>query len=159
MTQYWDIAVQDRYSQLILIVEVKVNRHFKINSHQWASKSYYNLRTNGVIPPAPYFSFAFLDYFYLWNNNKLNYDEENEIINPHYSIDAKLILNPYFARIKVNPETINNYGLEIIVASWLTDIISGNININELKDYQDILIKSGLYKLIINGKLNYEIAA
>lgn len=159
MKQLWDIAIQDKDHQLVLIVELKINRHTKIKSRDWASKSYYNLRSNGIIPPAPYFLFAFLDYLYLWDNNNLQIDEDNQMIIPNYSGDAKVILNPYFKKINIKPETINEYGFGIIVSSWLRDIISENININEIGEYQDILINSGLYDSIVEGNLNYEVAA
>lgn len=156
MMQYWDISVQNKNDQLILIVEVKANRKLHLNSFQWASKSYYNFYHHQIIPPSPYFLFAFLDYFYLWDNKHLNIDENNQIIIPNYRADAKVILNPYFERINVKSETINEYGLEIIVSSWLTDIMTENININKTEEYQDILINSGLYDSILGGYLKGE---
>ena len=82
-----------------------------------------------------------------------------QLIIPNYSGDAKVILNPYFKKINIKPETLNEYGFGIIVSSWLRDIISENININEIGEYQDILINSGLYDSIVEGNLNYEVAA
>lgn len=157
--QYWDISVKNKNDQLILIVEVKVNRKLHPNSFQWASKSYYNLYNHQLIPPSAYFLFAFLDYFYLWDNKHLNIDENNRIIIPNYRTDAKGILNSYFERINVKSETINEYALEIIISSWLTDIMTQSININEVKEYEDILINSGLYDSIVGGYLTEQMVA
>lgn len=160
--KYWDISVKNKHDQLILIVEVKINRKLHPNSFQWASKSYYNLYNHQLIPSSCYFLFAFLDNFYLWDHKYLNIDENNRIIIPNYRTDAKIILNSYFDRINVKSETVNEYALEIIVSSWLTDIMTESININEVKEvkeYQDMLINSGLYDSILGGYLTDKMVA
>ena len=70
-----------------------------------------------------------------------------------------IFLNYYFDRINVKSETINEYALEIIISSWLTDIMTESININEVKEYQDILINSGLYDSILGGYLTEQMVA
>lgn len=157
MPNYWDIAVQDKNGKLVLIVELKIKKD--INLVNWASKSYYNLRVNGLIDPyLPYFLLAFPTVFYLWDNDDLKFKQEENLIIPNYTINSQFMLHPYYDRTNTTPDNINGYGLEIIISSWLKDIISGDIDVYQEKQYEDWLIKSGLYKSIINGKLNYEIA-
>lgn len=158
MKQRWGIAIH-KSNQLALVGEAIAIIHPYRNSQEWASRSYYNLYNHDIIPSCPYLLYAFIDYFYLWDNKNLKIEEDKQMIIPNYSADAKIILNPYYERINKQPETLNNYGLEIIVSSWLIDIISKTINLNETPEYQDLLINSGLYESIVGGYLNYEVAA
>ncbi len=112
----WDLSVDNRNSQLTLVVEVKRKTNV---SPEWAAKLRRNILAHGTFPQAPYFLMVFPDKFYLWFNGEASQDQSE----PTYTIDASPILQPYFERAGVAADQISGASLELIVASWLGEII------------------------------------
>ncbi len=79
--------------------------------------------------------------FYLWTdaNVRLNQSE------PTYTIDAQPILNRYFEQAGVKADQISGQSLELIVASWLGEIIHSEKSPEDINKSQQWLIDSGLY--------------
>ena len=151
---YWDLLVSDRYGQPTLTVEVKS----KIGtSPDWVAKLRRNILAHGILPPTPYFLIAFPDKFYLWkNNSKVNLIDERE---PDYIIDASSIIQPYFKEIGIQENQIRDSSLEMIIVSWLNEIMYSEEAIEKLKESQSWLIHSGLYLALIGGQVNHEVKA
>jgi hypothetical protein len=147
----WDLLVDDRNGQLALAVEVKSKTNV---SPQWAARLRGNILAHGTFPEAPYFMMVFPDKFYLWTDAQAN-RERNE---PSYTIDASPILQPYFERAGVIGEQISSQSLELIIASWLGEIIHSEKCPEDL-DLGHWLIDSGLYAAIAGGKFDLEAAA
>lgn len=148
----WDLSVDDRNGQLTLVVEVKR----KINvSPKWAAKLRQNILAHGTFPKAPYFLMIFPDKFYLWSNAEA-YQDQSE---PTYTIDASPILQPYFERAGIGAEQVSGASLELIIASWLSEIIHSNQPPENIDDSQQWLIESGLYAALVGGKIEHEAAA
>jgi hypothetical protein len=96
---------------------------------------------------------AFPDKFYLW-------DKINSIpgkVEPTYSIDARPILQPYFQRSGTAADRVSSESLELIVASWLNEVI--HTSPAELDSSQQWLIDSGLMNAVAGGNLNHEVVA
>ncbi len=147
-SNYWDLLVCDRDGQPTLIVEVKS----KIGtSSEWVSNWRRNILVHETLPSTPYLLFAFPDKFYLWKDNSMtNYINKNQ---PDYTIDASSILQPYFQEINVQNNHIRESSLEMIVASWLNDIMYSETNVEELEKSHSWLIDSGLYASLLGGKI------
>ena len=148
----WDLAVDNRNGPLTRVVEVKRKTNV---SPEWATKLRRNILVHETFPKAPYFLMVFLDKFYLWSNAGA-YQDQSE---PTYSIDASPILQPYFERAGAAADQISGASLELIVASWLGEIIHSNQLPENIDASQQWLIESGLYAALVGGKLEHEAAA
>ena len=148
----WDLSVDNRNGQLTLVVEVK--RKTKV-SPEWAENLRRNIFAHGTFPKAPYFLMVFPDKFYLWSNADI-YQDQSKLT---YTIDASPIFRPYFERAGVAADQISGASLELIVASWLGEIIHSNQLPENIDASQQWLIESGLYAALVGGKLEHEAAA
>lgn len=146
MSAEWDLTTYNQDNQLTLIVEVK-NR---LNaSPEWAAQLRRNIFAHGTFPNAPYFLMVFPDRFYLWTDPTT----DNGLVKPDYIIDAVPILESYFERAGVTAEEVSSQSLELIVASWLSELIYETSD--ELDLSQTWLIDSGLYQAIAGGRLEH----
>ena len=146
--RYWDLLVNNRYGQPILIVEVKR----KINtSSEWAAKLRRNILAHGILPKVPYFLLVFPDKFYLWTDSRVDLDERE----PNYIADARPILEPYLKKAEVTVDQIRAESLELIVASWLGELIHSNQSPADLDESQHWLINSGVYADLVGGEIEY----
>lgn len=150
MSARWDLAVYDRNDQLVLIVEVKNKLQA---SPEWGARLRRNIFAHGIFPNAPYFLMVFPDQLYLWTHN----DTNDEAGMPSYTIDARPILQSYFEQSGVAPDQISGHSLELIVASWLGELIHGEVAPEELASSQSWLINSGLYATVAQGRLGHEV--
>lgn len=144
----WDLSVDNRNGQLTLVVEVKCKSNA---SPEWAARFRRNILAHATFPKAPYFLMVFLDKFYLWTTDL----DQSE---PSYTIDAHPILQPYFERAGVTADQISGQSLELIVASWLSEIIYSEKLPESVDISQRWLIDSGLYEALAGGKFEYEAA-
>ncbi|HEY9749654.1 MAG TPA: hypothetical protein V6C63_13300 [Allocoleopsis sp.] len=146
----WDLSVTDRNGQLALVVEAKR----KINaSPEWAARLRRNILAHGTFPKAPYFLMVFPDRFYLWTNVEAHLEQSE----PTYTIDARPILQPYFEQAGVTAEQISGQSLELIVASWLGEIMHSEQPLEN--QAQRWLVDSGLYAALADGRFEREMAA
>lgn len=152
MSARWDLAVYDRNDQLVLVVEVKNKLQA---SPEWAARLRRNIFAHGTFPNAPYFLMVFPDQFYLWTNN----DTNNGNVPPSYTIDARPIFQPYFEQSGVTPDQISGQSLELIIASWLGELIHSEVMSEQVKTTQPWLVHSGLYAAVAQGRLGHEILA
>lgn len=148
----WDLSVVNRDGQLVLVVEVKR----KIGaSSDWAAQLRHNIFAHGTFPNAPYFLMVFPDRFYLWTEA----DVQPEQSQPSYTIDARPILQPYFERAGMSAERISSSSLELIVVSWLGEIIYAEKPPEGLDPSQSWLIDSGLYTALSGGQFERQAVA
>jgi hypothetical protein len=146
----WDLSVHDQNDQLILVVEVKAILN---TSPEWAAKLRRNIFAHGTFPEAPFFLIVCPDKLYLWTNALIQKDQ----VLPNYVIDASQIFQPYFDRVEVTPTNIGQ-NLELIVSSWLGEIIYGENAVTIMDESQRWLIDSGLYEALHGGEINKAIA-
>ncbi len=149
---YWDLLIDDRNGQLMLIVEIK--RKTNVSS-EWASQFRRNLLAHGTVPKAPYFLMAFPDKFFLWTDAEAHLEQSE----PTYTIDARPLLQPYFERAGVTAEQISRQSFELIVTSWLADMMHSEQLSENVEDSKRWLIESGLYASLVGGKFVHEAAA
>jgi hypothetical protein len=151
LSSRWDLSVDNRAGQLALVVEVKR----KIGaSPQWAASFRSNILAHGTFPKAPYFLMVFPDQFYLWIDTDAQLQSE-----PTYTIDARPILYPYLERAGVTAEKISSQSLELIVESWLREIIYSENPHEDLDESQHWVIDLGLHAALAGGKIEHEAAA
>ncbi len=91
------------------------------------------------------------DRFYLWKNT----DSNHEPTEPTYVIDARPILQPYFEQSGVAADQVSGQSLELIITSWLNDLIHKTPDMLEAS--QQWLMNSGLYPAVVGGSLEHEV--
>jgi len=147
----WDFSVHDHNGQLVLVVEVKRKLH---TSPEWAAQLQRNMYAHGIFSEAPFFLIVFPDQLYLWTNASMQEDP----VLPNYVIDASPIFQPYFDRAGVTPTNISGQNLELIVSSWLGEIIYGESATTIMDESQRWLIDSGLYDALHGANIDKAIA-
>lgn len=101
---------------------------------------------------------VFPDKFYLWT--EVDQDQsEPTYTEPTYTIDALPILQPYLERARLTAEQISGESLELIVSSWLGEIIHAEHFADNIDPSQQWLLESGLYAALAGGKFEYGAAA
>jgi hypothetical protein len=148
----WDLAIYDRDNQLIVVVEIKNKLSA---SPEWAARLRRNILAHGTFPKAPYFLMVFPDRFYLWTDAAAQLDQSE----PNYIIDARPILQPYFEQAGVSANQITSQSLELIVASWLGEVIHSEKLPEEIDQSQQWLLESGLYPAVAGGHFEHEAVA
>lgn len=148
----WDLSVYNRDSQLVLVVEIKN----KLNaSSEWAARLRRNILAHGIFPKAPYFLMVLPDRFYLWADNDAQLDQ-NE---PTYTTDARPVLQPYLEQTGTTAEQISGQSLELIVVSWLGEIIHSEKSPSEMDGSQRWVVESGLYDAVAGGSFDHKAVA
>lgn len=147
----WDFSVHDHNGQLVLVVEVKAILN---TSPEWVAKLRRNIFAHGIFSEAPFFLIICPDRLYLWTNAPMQKDP----VLPNYIIDASPIFQPYFDQVEVTPTNISGQNLELIVSSWLGEIIYGENAATIMDESQRWLIDSGLYEALHGGEIDKAIA-
>lgn len=143
-----DILIYSKDEKPQLIVEVKKKLDPSV---EWAAKTRRNLLVHGMIQPSPFFLLVSPSQMYLWKNAG-----SLEAIPPDYEIDALNILTKYIEPSSLELDTISEYSLEMIVISFLSDLIYRD-SIENLDGMNlDWLHESGLYEAIKKGSVMTE---
>lgn len=101
---------------------------------------------------APYTLLVFTDKIYLWCDR----NPQDLTSEPSYIIDATPIFQPYFERSKVTADQISPASFEMIVASWLREMIWAATFPEDRDRPQQWLVESGLLRAIEGGGVKYE---
>jgi hypothetical protein len=144
----WDLLVNNYQGKPILGVQLKTKMN---TSSDWAVKFRHNLLMDNHTQKISFFLMAFPNRFYLWTEPEI-YSNQSK---PTYIIDAVPVLKPYFERAEIIPEKIRGDSFELLVASWLSDMINSEQLPEEFNESQHWLIDSGLYVAISGGDLKY----
>jgi len=148
----WDLEIYNRDNQLVVVVEIKNKLSA---SPEWAKRLRNNILAHGTFPKAPYFLMVFPDRFYLWTDAAAKLDQSE----PNYTIDAHPILGLYFEKAGVSANQITGQSLELIILSWLGQVIHSEKFPDEIDKSQRWLIDSGLYSAIAGGHFDREAVA
>ncbi|MBX3050567.1 MAG: hypothetical protein KF753_03770 [Caldilineaceae bacterium] len=146
MNAQWDIEIYDRDMQLVLAVEVKSKTDA---SPEWAAQLRRNILAHGIYPNPPYFLMAFPDQFFLWTKAAAKLQNEK----PDYVVDARPILRSYLRQVPTDLERLSGQSLELIVSSWLSQIIYQDKTAILLTESDGWLVESGLLDAISGGRL------
>lgn len=152
MTSTADLTAYDRNGRLALVVETKSRLH---TSAEWAAKMRRNLYTHGIIPQSEYFMLATPDNLYLWHD----YQGGSAIAAPSFIINTKPLFKRYFDAAAPGTATLSEKSLEILVSSWVSDLISIGLPDDLPEPQRDMLISSGLIDAIKGGRVAPEESA
>lgn len=144
-----DIAVFSADGKLQLIVEVKNKRNA---STDWAINMRRNLYMHAMLPDAPYFLLALPERFYLWSEA----DSAEPLAAPDYEVPAESLLIDYIDAPQTSLDRLSEDSLELLVGSWLMNLVNANISEETAQSHDRWLFESGLYDAIRNGDVHIE---
>ena len=147
-----DVAAYSPDGKLQLVVEIK-NKPGA--SAEWVIHMRRNLLVHSVIPHAPYFLLVLPDFFYLWTDAT----SASDLAPPHYQIKVTEVLSPYFDQSTQSLNDLSEYSLELLVTSWLENLVNTELQRDEVGLNLQWLFDSGLYEAITHGSVAIEATA
>ena len=147
-----DVAVYSPDGNLQLVVAIK-NRPGA--SAEWVIQMRRNLLVHAVIPLSPYFLLVLPDFFYLWTDAV----SVHELAPPAYQIKAADVLAPYLDPSTQALKDLSEYSLELLVTSWLEDLVGTELRRDSVGPHLQWLFDSGLYAAITHGSVTVEATA
>ena len=111
-----DFIAYDDAGRVILVAEVKRRLG---TSEQWAARFRRNILAHGFLPQALFFLIATPERMYFWKQEEGRIGEEP----PGFTLDAVKALKPYLDRINKTPQAVGEQALELLVSSWLSDVV------------------------------------
>lgn len=150
MPTYADLAVYNRYGQLTALVEIKNKPG---TSRTWAARLRRNRRAYGGEEQADFFLLVTPDKLYLWKNATT----AAPIDEPIYEIDTQDLFAPYDTRAAREGHPRSSYGLELLVAAWLSDLMRADIPLDQLPNGQQWLLESDFVSAVHAGHLADEV--
>lgn len=146
-----DLALYDRYRQLVALVEVKSRPG---TSREWAARFRRNLLSRGDVLPIRYFIIVTPDWLFLWKETEASTDGA-----PHYSIDVRSFLRPYVERIDPGDGPLPGPAFELVVGAWFADLMYARERSPGDEEARGLLAESGLIDALKEGRVEYDLAA
>ena len=110
------------------------------------------MAAHGLVPEAKFFLLALPNNFYLW------LDAQSIKITPaDYKASTGEILQPYLAHM--NSEGLTEQSLELLVMTWLRDLMDSELTRESAGSNLKWLFDSGLFESIHHGSLSSQVAA
>ncbi|HSK78298.1 MAG TPA: hypothetical protein VLQ45_17735 [Thermoanaerobaculia bacterium] len=144
-----DIIVYGPDRTLQLVVEVKNGLGA---SEEWAREVRDLLLQHRAIPASPYFLLAMTNRFYLWGPGTAGVPRRL----PEYAIDVREALEPYTRALGRPLENVSKPGFELLVSSWLVDLMHSDPQALAGCPGLSGLLDSGLFAAIRRGSLDLE---
>lgn len=151
MISYADLVLYDRYGRLVAAAEIKNKRG---TSSDWAAKLRRNILAHGGFPHVDFYLIITPDRLYLWKGA----GEQPDLIHPTYEADARPIFKPYFERTRVAPADVSSHAFELVVASWLGDLMRSEEPAQKFANGERWLVESGFLDAVKGGRIEYEVA-
>jgi len=148
-----DFALHSRDQQQTTLVEVKSKPN---TSSSWAAQFRRNRLAHGR--PSPRGDFLLLvtpDKLYLWKGADIGAAR----LEPSFEADARPLLAPYFQGTRVSASAASPEVFEMVVSSWLADLVREAEPRERLAAEQPWLVESGLLDAVAGGQIEYANAA
>ena len=149
MSRRADVVAYNPDGQIALLVEAKSRTG---TSRSWATRMRRNMLAHGMVPNSQFLLLALPDRFYLWK------DAGNvpELVEPTYELAAQPFLGPYYEKAHLSPAEVTGQSFELIVASWLNELIRAGIPRGVPEEEQKTLLDSGLLDVLKGGSVAVE---
>lgn len=144
-----DLAAYDKDGQLALVVEAKSRLH---TTADWAARMRRNLFAHGIVPRSNYFMLAMPDNLYLWRGKEMGV----ELAKPNYVISPEPLFKRYLDSTNVNANKIGDKSLEILINSWISDLMQSGLPDDLPEPQRSMLVESGLVDAIRGGRVALE---
>ena len=147
-----DLVLYDRGGRLTAVAEVK-NRHG--TSQEWAAQTRRNILAHGSSFNADYFLLVTPDRLYLWKDT----GTDPVKIPPTFEADTQSEFAPYFEKAGLDPRNISGAAFELLVSTWLGDVIRSEGAAEKFTGHRSWLTKSGFHTAVKDGRLEFEATA
>ncbi len=148
-----DFVLHSRDRRLTTLVEVRSKTN---TSSSWATQFRRNRLAHGnPSPRGDFFLLATPDRLYLWKGADLGAAR----FEPSFEADARPLFAPYFQGTSVSAATASSEAFELIVASWLADLVREAEPRARLVAERPWLVESGLLDAVAGGEIEYATAA
>jgi hypothetical protein len=152
MSPVADLVAYNVNGQVTLIAEAKSKTD---TSRDWAVRMRRNMLAHGLVPDSPFFLLALPDKLYLWKDA----GNAPEMVQPTYEIDGTPFFQPYYKRAGIRLEDLNNQSFELIVTSWLNEVMQFGLPKEIPTRYRRQLQESGLLEALQGGTVAIQVAA
>ena len=136
-----DLAAYGKDGQLALVVEIKSRLH---TSADWAARMRRNLFSHGIVPRSEYFMLAMPENLYLWHDRRSG----SETAEPYYIVNARPLFKRYLDVAIEDAIALSDESLEILVGSWIRDLMARGLPVDLPGPQRGMLVKSGLVDAI-----------
>ncbi len=147
-----DLIAYDQKGQITLIAEVKSKTE---TSRAWAARMRRNILAHGAVPNSRFLLIVLPDRLYLWKNA----GTKPEVVEPTYEIDATPFFKPYYEKANINPDVLTGQTFELIVTSWLNELVQVGIPSNVPEAQRHLLEDSGLLEALKGGSIALQVPA
>ena len=147
-----DLALYDPGGRLAALAEVKNKRG---TSSEWAAKTRRNLLALGGFGDAKFFLLVTRDRLYLWKDAGTDPVE----LPPTHEVEAEATFAPYFERAGIDSRNVGGHAFELIVATWLGDVMRPAAPTEGHTVDRDWLARSGFGTAVRGGRIEYDAAA
>lgn len=147
-----DLALYNPGGRLTALAEVKRKLG---TSGEWAARTRRNILAHGGFGDTEYFLLVTPDRLYLWKDAGTDPAE----VLPDYEADAGATFAPYFESVGVDPHAVSGQAFELVVASWLGDVIRSAKASGGQVDDRSWLARSGFRAAVRGGRIAYEAVA
>lgn len=147
-----DILVFDQNDRPILAIEAKTKTDASV---EWAMRLRRNILAHGLLPNTEFFLIATPNRFFIWKSNGIN----SLLSEPTRTVDASALLAPYFMQTGVTPEDISGSSFELIVNSWLAELMYSGVNTHQARGSSEWIADLGLQEALAGGHLGQRVFA
>jgi len=144
-----DLTLYDSSGRLTAAAEIKNKLG---TTSEWAAKTRRNLLTHTGFSGVDFFLLVTPDRLYVWKEAGPNPIE----VPPTYQVDAEPIFGPYFKQAGIGPDQVSSHAFELVVTTWLDDIIRSSGTDDENVDHESWFAKSGFRSAVKNSRVEYE---
>ena len=149
MNAYADFALYNSHGRLTAIVEAKSKTN---TSSKWATMTRRNLVARWNIGGIDFFLLVTPDHLYMWKDA----GTVRGPVPPTHEADTTAEFAPYFKGAGLSPTRITGHAFELVVESWMGDVMRSARRANESTEAQRILVESGLDTAVRDGSIEYE---
>ena len=147
-----DLTLYDPSGRLTAIAEIKNKLG---TSSEWAAKTRRNLLAHSGFSSADFFLLVTPDRLYVWKDAGTDPVESP----PTYEANAEHMFEPYFKRVGLDPRQMSGHAFELLVSTWLGDVIRSSKAKKDNADNESWLATSGFRTAIKNSRIEYEVSA
>jgi hypothetical protein len=141
-----DIAILDATGAAAVLVEAKSKSG---TTPDWAAAMRRNLAAHGLMPNAKFFVLATPDRVYFWMDKTI----DPRAVPPDFSFRPERALQPYYEEVGLRPDELAETSFELLLASWLSELMSGGAEDRLPDEAVSWLRDSGFLTAIRGGRL------
>ncbi len=142
-----DILVFDQNDRPILAIEAKTKLDASV---EWAMRLRRNILAHGLLPKTEFFLIATPNRFFIWKNSGM----DSLLSEPTRTIESSSFLSSYFMQTGVTPEEISGSSFELIINSWLAELMYSGVKAHQARGSYQWIADLGLQDALAGGHLD-----